>query len=101
MKKLIILGSTGSIGTQALCAAEKNGWRIAALAAGRNIGLLEEQARKYKPEIVSVFDETAAADLKIKLADTDIKVLLPQGTTGIWCLTPLSGLRGLNLPLPQ
>lgn len=103
MKKLIILGSTGSIGTQALCAAEKNGWRIAALAAGRNIGLLEEQARKYKPEIVSVFDETAAADLKIKLADTDIKVLSGEegvvfaaGYDGDMVLNAIVGIAGLK-----
>lgn len=75
MKKLTILGSTGSIGTQALCTAEKNGWHITALAAGRNTELLEKQARKYKPDIVAMFDKTAAAELKIKLADTDIRVL--------------------------
>ena len=81
MKKLTILGSTGSIGTQALCTAEKNGWHITALAAGRNTELLEKQARKYKPDIVAMFDETAADELKIKLADTDIKVL--SGEEGV------------------
>lgn len=81
MKKLTILGSTGSIGTQALCTAEKNGWHITALAAGRNTELLEKQARKYKPDIVAMFDKTAAAELKIKLADTDTRVL--SGEEGV------------------
>ncbi|MBQ4131638.1 MAG: 1-deoxy-D-xylulose-5-phosphate reductoisomerase [Clostridia bacterium] len=75
MKKLTILGSTGSIGTQALTVTEKIGWGISALAAGgRNIALLEAQARKYAPEYLAVMDEAAAKDLKIKLADTNVKV---------------------------
>ncbi|MBQ7108501.1 MAG: 1-deoxy-D-xylulose-5-phosphate reductoisomerase [Clostridia bacterium] len=75
MKKLTILGSTGSIGTQALTVTEKIGWGISALAAGgRNITLLEAQARKYAPEYLAVMDEAAAKDLKIKLADTNVKV---------------------------
>ena len=75
MKSLIILGSTGSIGVQALEAAEKNGFRITALAARGNISLLEAQARKFKPEIAAVFDKSAADDLKLRLGDTDVKVL--------------------------
>ena len=47
MKRLSILGSTGSIGTQALETCEKNGWEITALAAGRNVELAETQARKF------------------------------------------------------
>lgn len=75
MKKLTILGSTGSIGTQALTVTEKIGWGISALAAGgRNIALLENQARKYNPEYLAVMNEAAAKDLKIKLADTSVKV---------------------------
>ena len=78
MKRLIILGSTGSIGVQALEVAERNGYRVTALAAGKNTQLLEKQARKFKPDIVAVSDENAAQDLKIRLQDTDIKVLVGQ-----------------------
>ena len=74
-EKLSILGSTGSIGTQALEVAEKLSMKISALAAYGNIELLEAQARKYKPGLVAVFDENKAKELKIKLADTDVKVL--------------------------
>lgn len=75
MEKITILGSTGSIGTQALNVAEKMGLGISALAAGgRNIALLENQARKYSPEYLAVMNEAAAKDLKIKLADTSVKV---------------------------
>lgn len=80
-KKLAVLGSTGSIGVQALEAAERNGIKITALAAGRNIKMLEEQARRYKPETVSVFDAAAAKDLAVRLADTGIKVL--SGEEGV------------------
>ena len=75
MKSLIILGSTGSIGTQALDVCRRDGYKVTALAAGSNIKLLEEQAREFKPSLVAVFDEEKAKELKIKLADTDIKVL--------------------------
>ena len=78
MKRLIILGSTGSIGVQALEVAERNGYKVTALAAGKNTRLLEKQARKFKPDIVAVSDESAAQDLKIRLQDTDIKVLVGQ-----------------------
>lgn len=87
-KKLAILGSTGSIGVQALEAAERNGIKITALAAGRNIKLLEEQARKYKPDTVAVYDKTAAKDLAVRLADTGIKVL--PGEDGV-CEAARSG----------
>lgn len=75
MKSLVILGSTGSIGTQALEVCRRDGYKVNALAAGGNIELLEKQAREFSVKAVAVFDEKKAADLKIKLADTDIKVL--------------------------
>lgn len=81
MKELILLGSTGSIGTQALEVVRQNGWRVTALAAGRNIDLLERQAREFCPETVAVFDEQAAKDLKIRLSDTAVKVL--SGSDGV------------------
>ncbi len=83
MKKLIILGSTGSIGTQALqiVRANPDKYSVTALAAGKNVKLLEAQAREFNVKVVAVFDEVAANDLKIRLADTDIKVL--SGESGV------------------
>ncbi len=81
MKELIILGSTGSIGTQAIDVCLKNNYRITALTAGKNIKLLEKQARLVKPFVVACSDEEAARELKIALSDTDIKVL--SGVEGI------------------
>ncbi len=74
MKSLVILGSTGSIGTQALEVCRRDGYKVVALAAGGNIELLEKQAREFKVSAVAVFDEGKARDLEIKLSDTDIKV---------------------------
>ncbi|MBR5223410.1 MAG: 1-deoxy-D-xylulose-5-phosphate reductoisomerase [Clostridia bacterium] len=78
MKKLIILGSTGSIGTQALEVCRRDGYTVVALAAGGNIELLEKQAREFKVKAVAVFNTQKAEELKIKLKDTDIKVLSGQ-----------------------
>lgn len=75
-----ILGSTGSIGTQTLEIVRENPQiRVHALAANRNIELLEAQAREFKPSLVSVTDPAAAAELKIRLADTNIKVVSGEG----------------------
>lgn len=74
--KISLLGSTGSIGTQTLeIAREYKGISIEAMSAHSNIELLEAQAREFKPSLVCVTDETKAAELKIKLADTGIKVV--------------------------
>lgn len=75
MKSITVLGSTGSIGTQTLDVCRNLGFSVVALAAGKNIELLEQQAREFKPELVAVSDEGAAKLLKTALADTDIKVL--------------------------
>jgi len=72
---LVILGSTGSIGTQSLEVAEALGIPVVALAANSSIDLLETQARRFRPQVVSVVDETASATLKTRLGDTDIQVL--------------------------
>ena len=69
-----ILGSTGSIGRQSIAAAEYLGIPVRALAANRKIDMVEEQVRRLKPEFVAIYDENAANDLRIRLADTDIKV---------------------------
>lgn len=94
MKRLIILGSTGSIGVQALEVAERNGYKVTALAAGKNTELLEKQARKFKPDIVAVSDNNAANDLKIRLADTSVKVL--SGKEGVCAAAQYEGDIVLN-----
>ncbi len=81
MKELIILGSTGSIGTQSLEVARTHNIKVRALSAGSNDKLMELQAREFKPDIVALSDESAAARLKIALKDTDIKVL--SGEEGV------------------
>lgn len=77
MKKLCILGSTGSIGTQTLDIVDEhsNELSVTALAAGKNAVKVEEQVRKYKPEIAVLYDEKAAEDLKARVRDTSVKVL--------------------------
>lgn len=76
MKKISILGSTGSIGTQTLEVADNNGdIQVTALAAGSNIALLERQIRRYRPALACVWDEKKAAELKIAVADTDVRVV--------------------------
>ena len=79
MKRIGILGSTGSIGTQTLEAVDnienETDIRVTVLSANRQTDLLEEQARKYRPSLVAVFDEKAAEDLKISLGDTDIRIV--------------------------
>ncbi len=76
MKNISILGSTGSIGTQTLDIVDQNPdeLNVVALTAGSNVQLLEKQARKYKPALVVLSDEDAAADLRQRLGDMDIRV---------------------------
>lgn len=74
-ENLSILGSTGSIGKQSLDVCRKCGYGVKALTAFSSVDEIEKQAREFKPETVALVDENAARDLKIKLADTDIKVL--------------------------
>ncbi len=75
MKNISIIGSTGSIGTQALDIVRSNGdLNVVALSCGRNIELIEKQAREFNPELVSVMSEEDAETLRVKLADTNIKV---------------------------
>lgn len=70
-----ILGCTGSIGRQTVDVAEHMGMPVAALAASQSVKLLEEQARRLKPKLCAVYDESAARNFKIAVADTDIKVV--------------------------
>lgn len=76
MKNVAIIGSTGSIGTQTLEIARQNpDINICALSAGSNIELLEKQAREFKPELVGLWDETLADDLRVRLSDMQIRVV--------------------------
>lgn len=76
MKKIAILGSTGSIGTQTLEVARENGdLEIVALAAGNNIGLLEKQIREFHPRLAAVWTEEKAKELRENICDMDVKVV--------------------------
>ena len=72
------MGSTGSIGRQALEVIEACGMSVAALTANRSVELLERQARRFRPELTVAADEKAASDLRVRLADTDIRVASGQ-----------------------
>lgn len=89
MKKIAILGSTGSIGTQTVDILPSIDAEVVALTTNRRIDLLEEQARRLHPMMVCAVDETAARDLKTKLADTDIRVL--SGMDGLTACAAESG----------
>ena len=80
-EKLTILGSTGSIGTQALDVVDMRGYEVVALTADSNYKLLEQQIRKYKPKFAALSNEEAAKTLRTLVADTDTKVL--SGKEGI------------------
>lgn len=75
VNSLSILGSTGSIGTQTLDVADKLNLKVSALTASTNIKLLEEQVRKYKPELAVVFNEEKAKEFKDNIKDTNTRVL--------------------------
>ena len=99
-----ILGSTGSIGRQTLDVAEKLGLRVAALTANRDVEKLEAQCRKYRPKLAAMMDETAYKELKTRLSDMNIRVVLgleglvtastlPEADT---IVTAVSGMVGLK-----
>ena len=89
MKKIAILGSTGSIGTQTVDILPSIDAEVVALTTNRRMNLLEEQARALHPKMVCAMDENAAKALKIKLADTDITVL--TGMDGLIACAAESG----------
>ena len=74
VKSISVLGCTGSIGRQTIAVAEHIGMPVVALTANRKIDMLEEQARRLHPKFVAVYDEEAARQFKIAVADTDIQV---------------------------
>ncbi len=76
MKKIAILGSTGSIGTQTLAVVREQGdIKVTALAAGSNIDLLEKQMREFAPALVCVWDEAKARELRTRTADFDVRIV--------------------------
>lgn len=79
VNSLSILGSTGSIGTQTLDVVDKLNLKVSALTASTNIKLLEEQVRKYKPELAVVFNEEKAKEFKDNIKDTNTRVLSGMG----------------------
>lgn len=80
-KNIAVLGSTGSVGEQALDVADKLGMKVSAISANKNYKRVEEQARKFRVASVAMADETSAGELKVRLADTNIKVY--SGDSGI------------------
>ncbi len=74
-KRLVILGSTGSIGTQSLDVARQRGYTVTALAAYSNVALLEEQIREFRPRAAALYDADAARDLRDRVRDLDVQVL--------------------------
>ncbi len=83
MKKITVLGSTGSIGTQTLDVVDRQNdkFEVCGLAANRNVKLLSEQIRKYKPKKAAIFDETLYNDLKSAVSDCDTEILC--GSDGV------------------
>lgn len=69
------MGSTGSIGTQTIDVARRLGLKIGAIAACRNVRLMEEQIREFRPELAAVFDESAAKALKTAVSDLPVRVV--------------------------
>ena len=103
-KTITILGSTGSIGRQTLSVADELGLRVAALTAERNVDLMEAQCRRYRPELAVLADEAAAEELKVRLADMNIRVLagaealceaaaLPEADTVVVAVCGFAALR--------
>ena len=87
IKRLTLLGSTGSIGRQSLEIADHLGYPVAALAAGSDVDTLEQQIRRYHPVAAALFDEKAAADLRVRVADTNTTVL--SGMDGLCTLAAM------------
>ena len=103
-KTISILGSTGSIGRQTLDVVDGLGIQVAALAAHSGVSRLEEQCRRFRPKLAVLADETAAADLKVRLAGTETKVLggadalceaatLPEADTVLSSVVGMAGLK--------
>ncbi len=103
-REVAVLGSTGSIGRQSLEVIAACGMEAVALAANSSAKLMEEQARRFRPAVAALADEKAAADLRVRLADTGVRVAgglegvleaatLPSADTAIAALVGMAGLR--------
>lgn len=104
-KKIVILGSTGSIGTQTLEVVRANAdIRVTALAAGSNIALLEQQIREFRPSLACVWEEEKAAELRVRVADMQVKVVSgmeglleaatePQSSLAVTAIVGMIGIR--------
>lgn len=75
MKNLSILGSTGSIGTQSLDVCRMHSYNVKCLTANTDVQAMESQIREFRPELVCMMDENAAAELKTRVADTGVKIV--------------------------
>ena len=105
VKRLTILGSTGSVGTQTLDLVKENpsAYRVCALVGGRNVALLAEQARRFRPEISVISDETLLSSLREALAGTGLEVaggreavLEAAGRKADWTMCAITGTAGLE-----
>lgn len=103
-RKITVLGSTGSIGRQSLEVIAACGMEAVALAANSSAELMEEQARRHRPSVAALADERAAADLRVRLADTNVRVVgglegvleaatISSADTAIAALVGMAGLR--------
>ena len=103
-RTLCVLGSSGSIGQQTLKVAEHCGHQVAAMTVNRSVELAEAQARQFNPRLMAAADEGAAADLRLRLADTSIRVVggqeglleaasLPEADTVVTAMVGVAGLR--------
>ena len=80
MKKIAILGSTGSIGTQTLDVVRANeDLEVVGLSAGSNVEKLEEQIREFRPKLVAVWKDEAARDLAVRVKDLNVKIVSGMG----------------------
>lgn len=81
IKGLSILGSTGSIGTQALEVCDNLNIKVVSLVANSNVRVIEEQIRRFKPEVAALYNEKAARELRLAVKDTDTRIL--EGSDGV------------------
>lgn len=106
MRKIVLLGSTGSIGTQTLEVVRNNSaeLEVVGLAASRSVAEVEKQVREFKPKYVCMYDETAAKELQDKISDTGIKVMtgmdglleivsVPEADTVLTAVVGMIGIR--------
>ncbi|MDE6924389.1 MAG: 1-deoxy-D-xylulose-5-phosphate reductoisomerase, partial [Acetatifactor sp.] len=105
MKKIAILGSTGSIGTQTLEVVRSNPeLKVVALAAGSSVDKIEEQIREFHPVMAAMWTEEAAAELRVRVADIDVKVVsgmeglleiavLPESQVLVTAIVGMIGIR--------